>query len=42
VVEPVSNQDIDQLLKQKKQLIMKKKQEEEEIKAKIEQESLIK
>ena len=40
MVEPVSNQDIDQLLKQKKQLIMKKKQEEEEIKAKIEQESL--
>jgi hypothetical protein len=42
VVEPVSNQDIDQLLKQKKQLILKKKQEEVEIKAKIEQESLIK
>ena len=37
----MSNQDIDQLLKQKKQLIMKKKQEEEDIKAKIEQESLI-
>jgi len=34
-VEPVSNQDIDSLLKQKRLAILKKKQEEQEIKAKI-------
>ena len=41
MIEPVTNQDIDSLLKQKRTAILKKKQEEQELKAKIDQELLV-
>jgi len=41
VPESVSNQDIDSLLKQKRIAILKRKQEEQDLKAKIDQELLV-